>query len=247
MLVLSLFVVWVFMTLQRNHAQAAQLAACGGVALVGAMALAIRRFGPAVYERFASLSGGKGEGVGGYYYRMRGGYVLHALETVLPENPLGYGLGWWGQVNALFGNPYRRSPVWVEVMIPAWVYDGGAPLLVLYCGAIAAALVHTARVALHSPDRSVRSWAAVVFALGVSIAASCLSFVTFLSPLGVSFWLLTALVHAADAQARAGAGQGGAAGRPAPRGRPRPGPRPRPVPTPTPMPATRPGPGAPGG
>src|SRR5262249_53339144 len=63
MLVLSLFVVWVFMTLQRHHAQAAQLAAGGGMALVGAMALAIRRFGPAVYERFASLSG-KGEGVG---------------------------------------------------------------------------------------------------------------------------------------------------------------------------------------
>ena len=87
-------------------------------------------------------------------------------------------------------------------MIPAWIIDGGIPLLVGYCGAIGLAMFDTLRIALKSPDRDVAYWGVVIFAFNMSQVATCFSYITFLSPLGVQFWLLAAMIHAADARAR---------------------------------------------
>jgi hypothetical protein len=105
-------------------------------------------------------------------------------------------------MHSLFADPNRISLVWVEVMVQAWIYDGGLPLLVGYGGAVLVALYDTGRIALSCRDRELAFWAAVVLALNLSVAATCFSYVTFLSALGPQFWLLAAAVHAADRQTR---------------------------------------------
>jgi hypothetical protein len=227
MVLICLAVVWVFLLLRRRYAQAAQLAVGGALALAGALAWAVRSLGGGVLTRFVSVVG-TGEGPTGY--SSRAFYVQEALGKVLWEHPLGYGMGWWGQIYAMFGTLGKISPVWVEVMIPAWVYDGGFPLLLGYGGAVAVALYDSARIALTSRDGDVQFWAAVVVALNASVAVSCLSYVAFVAPLGVNFWLLAAVLHAADRQSRAGQGP--------PQARPQQRPQPAPAPRPSPAGAT---------
>lgn len=187
---------------QQNYKQAVELVVGGLVIGLGALMWVARSVGSRVLERFGSLMS---ENPGSYYYKSRGAYVHHALEVVLWQYPLGYGMGWWGMTHAMFSDPSRFSPVWVEVMIPAWIYDGGLPLLIGYGGAVTVAMVDTIRIALTSHDRDVAFWATVVVALNLSILATCMSFLTFLSPIGLQYWLLAATVHGADRQARVAA------------------------------------------
>ena len=186
-------------TLQGNVGRALTLVAAGAGTIVGALLWVSRSVGTKAFERFSTLLT---TDPGNLYQKNRGMYVTEALFTVLPEHPLGYGLGWWGMVHALFGDPDRVTNVWVEVMIPAWAYDGGFPLLAGYAGAIAVALYDSARVALRSPSRDLRFWGAVVVAQNLSIVATCFSYVTFVTPLGLQFWVLSAGLHAADRLAR---------------------------------------------
>ena len=203
MTVVGLGVVTVLLSLRGQVKQAAALAAGGIATLGGALAYVVTKAGVSALNRFATLIE---DDPTSFFAKNRGGFVRHALETVLPENPFGYGIGWWGMTHGMFADKYRPSPVWVEVMVAAWVFDGGFPLLVGYGGAVLVALFDTTRVALTSRDKELSFWAAVVLALNIGIAASSLSFVTFLSPMGLTFWLLSALVHAADSQVRAGLG-----------------------------------------
>ena len=218
MTVAGLGVVTVLLTLRGQFKQAAMLVTGGVGTLGGALAYVVTKAGTSALKRFATLIE---EDPTSFFAKNRGGFVRHALETVLPENPFGYGIGWWGMTHGLFADKFRPSPVWVEVMVAAWVFDGGFFLLVGYGGAVLVALYDTARVAFTSRDRELSFWSAVVLALNIGIAASSLSFVTFLSPMGLTFWLLAALVHAADAQVRAGLGGTPNAAQPARRARPR--------------------------
>jgi hypothetical protein len=47
-------------------------------------------------------------------------------------------------------------------------------------------------------------WGAVIVAQNLGLVATCFSYITFLSSIGMQFWLLAAVLHAADAQSRAG-------------------------------------------
>jgi hypothetical protein len=88
-------------------------------------------------------------------------------------------------------------------MLPAWVMDGGIPLLVIYLVAISFALYDTLRIALKTRDRELGYWAAVIFASNLGMLATSFSYVTFLTSLGLQFWLLASALHAADLRVRA--------------------------------------------
>jgi hypothetical protein len=205
MLAICFAVLILLMVLQGNVRGALTGVAGVGCVMGGALAWAARTGGAQVLERFGSLLADDPTKV---YQQNRGLFVTDAFFRVLPQYPFGYGMGWWGMVHGMFADPSRASLVWVEVMIPAWVYDGGLFLLVGYGGAVVAAIYSSLRVALTSRDRDLAFWAAVVTAQNLGLAATCFSYVTFLSPLGAQFWLLSAMVYAADAQSRAGTGAG---------------------------------------
>jgi hypothetical protein len=118
---------------------------------------------------------------------------------------LGYGMGWWGMIYAIFGNKAVPTTIWVEVMWTAWVFDGGFPLLILYFGAITLAIRNSVRIALRTRDRDLGFWATVIAASNLSTLATCFSYPTFLTPIGVEFWFLSAALHAADFRLRAAA------------------------------------------
>jgi hypothetical protein len=186
--------------LQRNVRQAVVLTGAGAVLLLGAFSWVARSAGSAVVQRFMTLLDND---PGKLYHSSRGGFVQQAFEEVLWRYPLGYGMGWWGMIQASFGNRFQPSPIWVEVMWPAWIYDGGFPLLIAYVGAIAAAMFDSTRIALTSKDPDLAYWAAVVVSFNLGVLATCFSFVAFLSPIGIPFWLLSAALHAADQRTRA--------------------------------------------
>ncbi|MFO0907011.1 MAG: hypothetical protein U0794_01375 [Isosphaeraceae bacterium] len=229
MLMFSMIALAILLTMQRNYRQASLLITGGVGLIVGAMLWAISNVGIRVLDRFMMVIR---QGPVGYTYQSRGALAQEGLTSVL-YYPLGYGLGWWGMIYSTFGNPARTTKLWVEVMVQAWTYDGGLPLLIGYGGAVVVAILSSVKIALKCRDREVAYWAAVVFASNLSVAMSCFSYVTFLSPIGMNFWLLSAVVYAADrryriSEARPAAGPGGPGPGPGPRPQPRPQVRPRP-------------------
>ncbi len=178
---------------------AAGLVGGAGVMLASAFAWVARNAGWKAFEKFGSLLSGDPASL---YQKSRGFYVTETFERYIWEYPLGLGMGWWGMVHVAFGDPGRLSPVWVEVMIPGWVIDGGIPLLVMYSVAVIVALFDTARVALKCSNDHLSFWASVVFAHNLSVAATCFSYLPFISTIGLQFWLLAAAVHAADRRVR---------------------------------------------
>jgi hypothetical protein len=87
---------------------------------------------------------------------------------------------------------------WVEIQIQGWIVDGGAPLLLIWTIALTSAMWLSGRVALRCRDPNISYWAAVIFALNLSVIAACFSFPVFIHPLGMQFWLLTAALYKAD-------------------------------------------------
>ena len=99
--------------------------------LMGSLAYVSRSVGTPVTERFGDLVK---QDPTNFYQRSRGGFVQEAFLVILPRYPLGYGMGWLGMIYAIFGNKAIRSEIWAEVMWPAWIYDGGFPLVASMSG-----------------------------------------------------------------------------------------------------------------
>ena len=195
MLAIGLMVITFLMMIRGRAAQALTLAFGSGGMILAALFWVARRMGSGVLDRFRTLVDSNS---GNLYGRSRGGFVWEALTKTVWDNPLGLGLGWWGMIHSTFRNPARYSTVWVEVMIPAWVIDGGFPLLILYMGAVIVTIIDSFRIALKSKDPDVMAWAPLVVALNISTLALSFSFVTFVTPIGQQFWLLNAVLYVAD-------------------------------------------------
>lgn len=200
MLMLCLIVLVVILTLQRNFGHATLLGGLSAATVAGALTWVASTSGWSVVERFIGLLD---TNLAEKYQSSRGGFVRHTFDTLIWEYPFGTGLGWWGTIYGVFGDKSVPSTVWVEVMWPAWVMDGGIPLMVLYVIAIVLAMADTLRIALRSRDRELQFWAGVVFASNLSVIATTFSYVSFVTAIGLQFWMLAAVVHAADLRVRA--------------------------------------------
>ena len=222
MLAVALALLTLVFLLQRDFKRAGLLGLGGALLILGSFAWVVANSGTDVFKRFTDLVEDDPTKV---YYSSRGMFVRATFTDLIWQMPLGNGLGNWGMINEYFGVP-RADAYWVEVMIPAWVVDGGIPLFVLYAGALAVAMLDTLRIALKSRDPDLRYWAALILAMNAGVIATCFSFVAFLAPIGLPFWLFAAALHDADRISR---------GNSPPRGKlkPWPGPapdRPRPGP-----------------
>ena len=201
MLAIALSLLTLVFLIQRDYRRAVLLGFGGFALILGAFAWVAATSGSDVTKRFAAMVD---EDPGKVYYSSRGMFVQFALQDLLWRMPLGGGLGRWGQVHDSFGDG-KDDPIWVEVMIPAWVVDGGLPLLLLYPIALMMAMFDSIRIAIRSKDRELRYWAAVVVAMNAGVIATCFSFVSFLAPIGLPFWLFAAALHSADARVTASA------------------------------------------
>lgn len=152
--------------------------------------------GEQVSKRVSSL----GEASAGtVYYANRGTFLEDTIYRVLPEYPFGAGLGRWGMVYQYFGDKSSASlpSLWAEIQPTAWLYDGGAPLLLAYYAAIVACILLTLRVALYKSG-VIADFATIVFALNIATLANTFSYSPFIGQSGLTFWLVNACFFAAE-------------------------------------------------
>lgn len=154
--------------------------------------------GASTLGRINSLFAGRPEEV---YQKNRGIFLQDTLENLLPQYPLGAGLGRWGTVNIYFGdnvNPLTQ-PLWVEIQWTGWLYDGGVPLIFVYIAALYCACRTAWKIATARQLGDFAIWGGLIFAYNIGALAITFNYALFISQGGMEFWLLnTALFVAAN-------------------------------------------------
>jgi hypothetical protein len=180
----------------RRYAAAARVAAVVAVVATVAFVWAVALGGEETLQRFETLLEANPDEV---YYKGRGIFLEDTVENIIPEYPLGAGLGRWGMMMNYFGDPTNplAAQIWVEIQLTGWVLDGGVPLALVYALAILAAGLATARVALRSPDPWLAGWAKLIVAYDVAAVAITFNSTPFAGQAGLEFWLLNATIYAA--------------------------------------------------
>jgi hypothetical protein len=161
-----------------------------GVIVCAGFLWAVSAGGSSIRDRFVTLVEGSPTHV---YYKNRGFFVEQTLVDVLPEYPLGAGLGRWGTMNSYFADEGSPPPLHAEVQWTGWAYDGGIPLVAVNAALLVSALLFGWRVALRSSGPN-WSWAVILFALNCGMVALTLNSPVFASQAGIDFWLLNGLL-----------------------------------------------------
>ncbi len=162
------------------------------------LAIALALSPVSVSERLATLTEASPVEV---YRDNRGDFLRDTFDNLLPEYPVGAGLGRWGMPYVYFGDKTNQSSetIYAEIQWTGWVLDGGILLTAAYAAALLLAISHAWKLAKRTGVSSLTIWAAVMFAVNVSFLALTFNSPVFNSELGVQFWLLNALLAAASA------------------------------------------------
>jgi|SRR5208282_2411706 len=170
----------------------------GAIAIAGLLSFswAIAVGGGSISERFSTLIADKPAEV---YKKNRGHLIEATVENVLPQYPLGAGIGRWGMMNYYFGdnsNP-DTAGIWVEEQWTGWLLDGGIPLIIAYVLAIFMALRTAFRIALAPVEPELAIFAAIICGYDFAAFAATFGYGYFSSENGLEFWLLNAALFAA--------------------------------------------------
>lgn len=153
--------------------------------------------GDSTVERLTSLVSDRADAV---YYEHRGRFLEYTFNVLLPQYPLGAGLGRWGMMNSYFGdnsNPLTES-IWVEIQWTGWLLDGGVPLIIAYVAALIKTCLAAWKIALCRQLGDFKFWGGLIFAYNIGALAITFNYPLFISQAGMEFWLLnTALFVAA--------------------------------------------------
>ena len=168
-----------------------------GVALVaGSYFWALAVGGDAISDRFQGLAT---DGVFRVFQDQRGSFIRYTLSELLYEFPLGAGLGRWGMMQVIFGDPtlWQAPPIHVEIQLTGWLLDGGVPLWLLYGMALFAAVSFTHRLAVHARTRAIQDIATILLCLQLTIICLCFTGPVFNTQLGILFWAVTGALFGA--------------------------------------------------
>jgi hypothetical protein len=164
--------------------------------VVGGGLYASLRVGGANFSQRLATLGGSSKTTS-VYTRSRGYFLYQTLYELIPDYPLGAGMGRWGMMNTYFGDntdPSRKL-VYVEIQWQGWVLDGGVPLVIAYLALLWLAMVSLWRIARKRGPLWL--WAALCLAYDVGTIASCFDFTPFTGEIGLEFWFINALVLSA--------------------------------------------------
>ncbi|NQT12779.1 MAG: hypothetical protein HQ582_08520, partial [Planctomycetes bacterium] len=164
---------------QKRMAKVGGIVALGLLLFLASWTYAVNVGGKSVEERFAVLVD---DGIVATYDNTnRGTMLTHAFTQLLPQYPLGAGLGRWGMMRAYFGDESNlASPmIWSELQINSWILDGGIVLLVLYSVAILVTTRNQLHIAFRSRDPGLQAWAPPVVALCAGTIALIFGFTPF--------------------------------------------------------------------
>lgn len=191
-LALGIFAFLIFM--QRRIWQFQLISGIGAAFVIGAVVWAVNIGGESMTQRFAFLWGQQD------YKDLaheRGQFWTYTLQELLPMYPLGAGVGRWGAMQLSFNNDptnQNSSPLYVEIQLTGWLFDGGYLMWILYPLAILFALIHIFNASLKQWSKEISFWYAVVFALNLSAAIQAYSGPTFNTQFGIIFWFFSGAV-----------------------------------------------------
>jgi hypothetical protein len=173
------------------------IAIAGPILICTSYFVAVQIGGASISERFLGIGQ---EGAYSSYQQNRGIFVDYTMRELLWQYPLGAGVGRWGLMNAYFGEADNRihPPLWAEIQITGWLYDGGILMWLLYGGAIMAALIFAYRVAARHPDTNLANLAKIIFVLQLALAGACFGGPVFNTSGGIVFWVLTSALYGAS-------------------------------------------------
>ncbi len=151
--------------------------------------------GESTTERISTLTA---KSAGDVYYENRGKFLETTIEWAF-QNPLGFGLGRWGPIADYFGdrfNPIIR-PIWVEIQWTAWLVDGGIPMIIVYMGAILAAMKAVWLVVGRGLKTELIVWGALILAYDVGAIVTTFNYPLFIGQGGMEFWILNTAFYTA--------------------------------------------------
>ena len=175
---------------QGRSVQGAISIAAGMALIGGAYLWAVSVGGDAVADRFLGLLN---DGVIRTFEENRGLTIRYTLTEMLVDFPFGAGLGRWGMMQTLFGDPtmWQVPAIHAETQPTGWLLDGGVPLLLFYIGALAVALSYSYKLAVDARLGRLQDVATVLLCLQMSVVGLCLSGPVFNNQLGIQFWAVT--------------------------------------------------------
>lgn len=185
---------------QGKYGKLSILIASIAILALASFSWAIAVGGESTLDRLTSLVSDRADTV---YYENRGHFLEHTLNVLLPQYPLGAGLGRWGMMNSYFGdnsNPLT-APIWVEIQWTGWLLDGGIPLIIAYSAALFAACHAAWKIAISRQLGSFSFWGGLIFAYNLGAIALTFNYPLFISQGGMEFWLLNTALFVAAHQA----------------------------------------------
>ena len=152
--------------------------------------------GTSTLDRFNTLFVGS---AGEVYHEHRGSFLQDTIERLLPQYPLGAGLGRWGMMNSYFGDPQNMDaqPIWVEIQWTGWLLDGGILLIIAYVAVILVACYTAYKIAINHNLGDFRLWGGLILSYNVGAIATCFNYPFFISENGMQLWLLNAALFTA--------------------------------------------------
>jgi hypothetical protein len=175
------------------------------VMTVGITALVVATFtwavtigGESTLARLSSLVSDRADAV---YQQNRGNFLEQTFSVLLPQYPLGAGLGRWGMMNSYFGDKSNSltQSIWVEIQWTGWLLDGGVPLMIAYVVGLMKACLTAWKIAICRQLGDFKFWGGLIFAYNIGALAITFNYPLFISQSGMEFWLLnTALFVAAS-------------------------------------------------
>jgi hypothetical protein len=132
---------------------------------------------------------------GEVYYNNRGVFLHYTVVVLLPEYPMGAGMGRWGMIQYYFAPD--ANPLWAEIQWTGWLFDGGVPMILAYTAAIAIAMWVSLRIALDRRTGDFGILATLIFAYNVAALAVTFSYPLFNGQGGMEFWMLNTCLYVA--------------------------------------------------
>jgi hypothetical protein len=174
-------------------------------AAIGGFVMAVIVGGSSVTDRLGTLIE---DDPGAVFYSNRGFFLEYTFTDLLPDYPLGAGLGRWGMMRNYFKDPSNvaSTMIWSEIQWQAWVIDGGAPLALAMLVALGLTVREVFRIATRSDIVGSELHMTSVAVVGYSVGLVAMTFNAncFSTTFGLDFWLLNAVIFAASRQQLAG-------------------------------------------
>lgn len=179
------------MFLQRRIILVQLILGMGLLIGIGAFVWAINIGGEGVRDRFGFVFGEENYGD---LANERNQFWTDTFQRLLPRYPFGAGMGRWGIMQATFNNNpsnFTSEPLYVEVQITGWLFDGGVLLWMLYPLALIWAAAQILKSSIDQRHLEIAYWYAMVFALNLTAVVQSYSQPTFNTQFGILFWFFS--------------------------------------------------------